>query len=61
MVETGGGEAIAIRPLGCSRNPSNHRAIDGAYSPVLPRRLREILEATDWEAALGSHARGGRG
>ena len=53
VVETGGGEAIAIRPLGVLAQSFDHRAIDGAYSAGFLARLREILEATDWEAALG--------
>ncbi|MDE0056747.1 MAG: 2-oxo acid dehydrogenase subunit E2 [Defluviicoccus sp.] len=53
VVETGGGEAIAIRPLGVLAHSFDHRAIDGAYSAGFLARLREILEATDWESALG--------
>ena len=53
VVETAGGEAIAIRPLGVLAQSFDHRAIDGAYSAGFLARLREILEATDWEAALG--------
>ena len=53
VVETEGGEAIAIRPLGVLAQSFDHRAIDGAYSAGFLARLREILEGTDWEAALG--------
>ncbi len=52
-VETEGGEAIAIRPIGVLAQSFDHRAIDGAYSAGFLARLREILEGTDWEAALG--------
>ena len=53
VVETEGGEAIAIRPLGVLAQSFDHRAIDGAYSAGFLARLREILEGTDWTAALG--------
>ena len=53
VVETEGGEAIAIRPLGILAQSFDHRAIDGAYSAGFLARLREILEGTDWTAALG--------
>ena len=53
VVEIAGGEAIAIRPLGVLAQSFDHRAIDGAYSAGFLARLREILEGTDWEAALG--------
>ena len=51
-VETEGGEAIAIRPIGILAQSFDHRAIDGAYSAGFLARLREILEGTDWDAAL---------
>ena len=53
VVETGAGDAIAIRPIGVLAQSFDHRAIDGAYSAGFLARLREILEGTDWEAALG--------
>lgn len=53
VVETGGGEAIAIRPIGVLAQSFDHRAIDGAYSAGFLARAREILEGTDWAAALG--------
>ena len=53
VVETEGGEAIAIRPIGILAQSFDHRAIDGAYSAGFLARLREILEGTDWDAALG--------
>ena len=52
-VETEDGEAIAIRPIGVLAQSFDHRAIDGAYSAGFLARLREILEGTDWAAALG--------
>ena len=53
VVETGAGDAIAIRPLGVLAQSFDHRAIDGAYSAGFLARLREILEQTDWASALG--------
>lgn len=52
-IETAGGEAIAIRPIGVLAQSFDHRAIDGAYSAGFLGRVREILERTDWSAALG--------
>ena len=53
VVETGAGDAVAIRPVGVLAQSFDHRAIDGAYSAGFLARVREILEQTDWEAALG--------
>ena len=53
VVETGAGDAIAIRPVGVLAQSFDHRAIDGAYSAGFLARVREILEQTDWAAALG--------
>ena len=53
VVETEAGDAIAIRPVGILAQSFDHRAIDGAYSAGFLARLREILEGTDWAAALG--------
>ena len=52
VVETGAGDAIAIRPVGVLAQSFDHRAIDGAYSAGFLARVREILERTDWAAAL---------
>ena len=52
VVETGAGDAIAIRPIGVLAQSFDHRAIDGAYSAGFLARVREILEGTDWAAAL---------
>lgn len=52
VVETEAGDAIAIRPLGVLAQSFDHRAIDGAYSAGFLARVREILERTDWTAAL---------
>ncbi len=52
VVETEAGDAIAIRPIGVLAQSFDHRAIDGAYSAGFLARVREILEGTDWTAAL---------
>lgn len=52
VVETGAGDAIAIRPLGVLAQSFDHRAIDGAYSAGFLARVREILEQTGWTEAL---------
>ena len=53
VAETEAGDAIAIRPIGVLAQSFDHRAIDGAYSAGFLARVREILEGTDWDAALG--------
>lgn len=52
VVETEAGDAIAIRPLGVLAQSFDHRAMDGAYSAGFLGRVCEILERTDWTAAL---------
>ena len=52
-METEAGDAIAIRPVGVLAQSFDHRAIDGAYSAGFLARVRELLEGTDWTAALG--------
>ncbi len=52
VIEQPAGDAIAIRPVGVLAQSFDHRAIDGAYSAGFLGRVREILEATDWTAAL---------
>ena len=53
VVATEAGDAIGIRPIGVLAQSFDHRAIDGAYSAGFLARVREILEGTDWTAALG--------
>ncbi|MGE3935850.1 MAG: 2-oxo acid dehydrogenase subunit E2, partial [Rhodospirillaceae bacterium] len=31
----------------------DHRAIDGAYSAAFLKKLKDVIEATDWAAAIG--------
>ncbi len=52
VVESAGGDVIAIRPVGVLAQSFDHRAFDGAYSAAFLRRVKEILETRDWAAAL---------
>ena len=52
VVENEGSEAIGIRPMGVLAQSFDHRAFDGAYSAAFLARLREVIETTDWTAAL---------
>ena len=52
VVETAGGDEIAIRPVGVLAQSFDHRAFDGAYSAAFLRRVKEILESRDWSAAI---------
>lgn len=53
VLETPAGDEIAIRPVGLLAQSFDHRAFDGAYSAAFLRRLKEILEQTDWAEGLG--------
>jgi 2-oxoglutarate dehydrogenase E2 component (dihydrolipoamide succinyltransferase) len=48
VVETGAGEAIAIRPVGVLAQTFDHRAVDGAYSAAFLSELKTIVETHDW-------------
>ena len=52
VVETDDGDEIAIRPVGVLAQSFDHRAIDGAYSASFLRRVRDIIEGSDWREAL---------
>ena len=52
VVEAAGGDTIAIRPVGVLAQSFDHRAFDGAYSAAFLRRVKQILETSDWSAAL---------
>jgi len=53
VVETAGGEAIAVRPVAVVAQSFDHRAFDGAYSAAFLARLKEIIETRDWAAEVG--------
>ena len=48
----GGGEAIAIHPVGNLAMSWDHRAFDGAYAAGFLKRVKEILETKDWSTEL---------
>ncbi len=52
VIESDGGEQIAVRPVGMVIQSFDHRAVDGAYSASFLRELRSILETTDWVGEL---------
>ena len=47
------GESIAIRPVGILAQSFDHRAMDGAYSAAFLRRVREVIEKTNWSEIIG--------
>jgi len=46
----GGGEGIAIHPVGRLAMSWDHRAFDGAYAAGFLVRVKEILETRDWSS-----------
>jgi pyruvate/2-oxoglutarate dehydrogenase complex dihydrolipoamide acyltransferase (E2) component len=52
VIESPGGDAIAIRPIGILAQSFDHRAFDGAYSAAFLRRLKQALESRNWLAEL---------
>ena len=48
----GGGEGIAIHPVGNLAMSWDHRAFDGAYAAGFLVRVKELLETRDWDAEL---------
>ncbi len=53
VIESEGGDAIAIRPVGVLAQSFDHRAFDGAYSAAFLKRLKGLIEETDWDLLLG--------
>jgi len=50
VIETAGGDSIAIRPVGILAHSFDHRAVDGAYSAAYLNRLKAIIEETNWDS-----------
>jgi len=48
----GGGESIAIHPVGHLAMSWDHRAFDGAYAAGFLVRVKEILETRDWSTEV---------
>jgi pyruvate dehydrogenase E2 component (dihydrolipoamide acetyltransferase) len=52
VIETEGGDAIAIRPVGMLAQTFDHRAVDGAYAAAFLREVKMLIEGRDWVQAL---------
>jgi pyruvate dehydrogenase E2 component (dihydrolipoamide acetyltransferase) len=52
VLETDGGDVIAVRHVGMLALAWDHRAFDGAYAASFLAALKEHLEHRDWEAEL---------
>jgi len=52
VVESGGGDEIAIRPVGLLAQTFDHRAVDGAYAAAFLREVKMLIETRDWAQAL---------
>lgn len=52
VIETDEGDDIVVRPVGVLAQSFDHRAIDGAYSAAFLKRIKDILEGTDWKSVL---------
>jgi 2-oxoglutarate dehydrogenase E2 component (dihydrolipoamide succinyltransferase) len=52
VVESGGKDEIAVRPVGVLAQSFDHRAVDGAYSAAFLNEVKTILETRDWQTEL---------
>jgi pyruvate dehydrogenase E2 component (dihydrolipoyllysine-residue acetyltransferase) len=52
VVESGGNDEIAIRPVGLLAQTFDHRAVDGAYAAAFLREVKMLIETRDWAQAL---------
>ena len=52
VVETEGGDQIAVRPVGMLAQTFDHRAVDGAYAAAFLRELKGLIETRDWTQML---------
>jgi 2-oxoglutarate dehydrogenase E2 component (dihydrolipoamide succinyltransferase) len=52
VIESAGGEEIAIRPVGMLAQTFDHRAVDGAYAAAFLREVKTLIETRDWTQAL---------
>ena len=52
VVESEGGDSIAIRPVGVLAQSFDHRAVDGSYSAAFLAEVKNVLEARNWVQAL---------
>lgn len=54
VVESDGGDSIAIRPVGVLAQSFDHRAVDGSYSAAFLAEVKNAIETRNWEQALES-------
>jgi 2-oxoglutarate dehydrogenase E2 component (dihydrolipoamide succinyltransferase) len=54
VIESDGGDSIAIRPVGVLAQSFDHRAVDGSYSASFLAEVRNAIETRNWEQALES-------
>jgi pyruvate dehydrogenase E2 component (dihydrolipoamide acetyltransferase) len=52
VVESDGGDSIAIRPVGVLAQSFDHRAVDGSYSAAFLAEVKNAIENRNWEQAL---------
>ena len=48
VVESAGGDSVAVRPVGLLAQSFDHRAVDGAYSGSFLNELKTIIETREW-------------
>lgn len=52
VVESEGGDSIAIRPVGVLAQSFDHRAVDGSYSASFLAEVKNAIESRNWVQAL---------
>jgi pyruvate dehydrogenase E2 component (dihydrolipoamide acetyltransferase) len=52
VVESAGGDSVAVRPVGVLAQSFDHRAVDGAYSGSFLNEVKSIIETRDWDKEL---------
>lgn len=52
VIESEGGDSIAIRPVGVLAQSFDHRAVDGSYSAAFLAEVKKALESRNWVQAL---------
>ncbi|MBX3664271.1 MAG: 2-oxo acid dehydrogenase subunit E2 [Burkholderiales bacterium] len=52
VIESEGGDSIAIRPVGVLAQSFDHRAVDGSYSAAFLAEVKNALESRNWAQAL---------
>lgn len=52
VIESEGGDSIAIRPVGVLAQSFDHRAVDGSYSGAFLAEVKNAIESRNWVQAL---------